>query len=220
MISGILFPIFLFVAFTLGRDMAKDVMVTGLLGMALFFAATSVSPMVVPFEAQSRTLERLMSCPVGFEVIILSDILASFIYGIGISLVLIIIALFLGIEISTPVILAVAIILAAVCFASLSNLFSVPPTNLPATTNMIGTLVRFPVIFISGIFTPLDQLSGWGRAITYISPLTYFTDIARHSIQQKGYFPVFIDIVALIVFTALFIVLAMKLHKRTMTKRI
>ncbi len=148
-ISGILFPVFLFIAFTIGRNLATDFMVTGLLGMALFFAATSVSPMVVPFEAQARTLERLMSCPVRFEVIILGDILASFVYGIGISLVLIIIALFLGITVSAPFILALAIILADLCFAALGNLFAVPPSNLPATTNMIGTVVRFPVILLA-----------------------------------------------------------------------
>ncbi len=161
-----------------------------------------------------------MSCPVRLEVIVLGDILASFIYGLAISLVLIVIALFLGITISAPIVFGVALLLGALCFAALANIFSVPPTNLPATTNMIGTLVRFPIVFISGVFTPLDQLSGWGRAISYISPLTYFTDIARHSVQNKGHLSVGLDLAVMAAFTVLFLVLAMKLHQRTMTKRI
>ena len=219
-ISGILLPVFLAITFTIGRDLPTDSVITGLVGMTLFFAATSVSPMILPFEAQAKTLERLMSCPVRLEIIVLGDILASFVYGLAISLILIVIALFLGITISAPIVFGVAIILGALCFAALANIFSVPPTNLPATTNMIGTLVRFPIVFISGVFTPLDQLSGWGRAISYISPLTYFTDIARHSVQNKGYLPVGLDLAIMTAFTVLFLVLAMKLHQRTMTRRI
>jgi ABC-2 type transport system permease protein len=219
-ISGILFPIFLAVTFTIGRNLPTDSVITGLLGMVLFFSATSVSPMILPFEAQARTLERLMSCPVHLEVIVLGDILASFVYGLAISLILIVIALFLGIAISSPVVFAVALLLGALCFAALANIFSVPPTNLPATSNMIGTLVRFPIVFISGVFTPLDQLSGWGRALSYISPLTYFTDIARHSVQNKGYLPEGLDLLIIAAFTVLFLILAMSLHKRTMTRRI
>ena len=85
---------------------------------------------------------------------------------------------------------------------------------------MIGTLVRFPVVFISGVFTPLEQLSGWARAISYISPLTYFTDIARHFVQDRGFLPVPLDLAALAGFTVLFLILAMRLHPRTMTRRI
>ncbi len=48
-ISGILFPIFLSVTFTIGRNMPADSLMTGLVGMTLFFAATSVSPMILPF---------------------------------------------------------------------------------------------------------------------------------------------------------------------------
>ena len=122
--------------------------------------------------------------------------------------------------VSSPVIFALAVILAALCFASLGNVFSIPPTNLPATVNMIASVVKFPVVFISGIFIPLDELPAWGQAIAYISPLTYFTDIARHSIQGQGHLPVFVDLLALLGFTALFLAVAMRLHRRTMPERI
>jgi ABC-2 type transport system permease protein len=219
-IFGLLFPIFLFLSFSIGRNMTLDFMLPGFLGMILFFTATSISPVVVPWEAQARTLERLMSCPVRLETIIMGDVLASFVFGTAISLVPIIIGLALGITISSPVLFALAVILAAICFASLGNVFSIPPSNVPATVNMIAAAVRFPVIFISGIFIPLDQLPGWGQAISYISPLTYFTDIARNSIQGQGHLPMALDFAVLILFTALFLVVAMKMHQRTMPRRI
>jgi ABC-2 type transport system permease protein len=219
-IFGLLFPVFLFLSFSIGRNMTLDFMMPGFLGMILFFTATSISPVVVPWEAQARTLERLMSCPVRVETIIMGDVLASFAFGTAISLVSIIIGLALGITISSPVLFALAVILAAICFASLGNVFSIPPSNVPATVNMIAAAVRFPVIFISGIFIPLDQLPSWGQAIAYISPLTYFTDIARNSIQGQSHLPVVVDLLALLGFTALFLAVAMKMHQKTMPKRI
>ena len=219
-IFGILFPVFLFLSFTIGRHLSVNFMIPGLLGMILFFTATSISPIVVPWEAQARTLERLMACPVRIETIIVGDILASFAFGIGISLVPIALGLFMGISISSPLILALAIILAALCFASLGSAFSIPPTNVPATVNMIASVVKFPVVFISGIFIALDELPAWGQAIAYISPLTYFTDIARGCVQGRGHLPPAVDLAVLIAFTVLFLLLTTKLHQRTMPRRI
>ena len=219
-IFGVLFPIFLFLSFTIGRNLTIDFMIPGLLGMILFFTATAISPIVVPWEAQARTLERLMSCPIRTETIILGDILASFIFGLGISLLVVIIGLALGITISSPLVFSVGIILAALCFASLGNIFSIPPTNSPATASMISAVVKFPVVFISGVFIPLDELPTWGQTIAYISPLTYFTDIARYCIEGRGYFSPAVDLVVLLAFTVLFLTIAMRFHHRTMPRRI
>lgn len=219
-VFGVLFPVFLFLAFSIGRHMSIDFMIPGLLGMILFFTATAVSPIVVPWETQARTLERLMACPVRLEAIIFGDVLASFAFGLAISLIPIAIGLAMGVTISGGAAFALAVVLAGLCFASLGNVFSIPPTNLPATVNMIAAAVRFPVVFISGIFIPLNELPSWGRALAYISPLTYFTDIARRSIQGRGHLPLAVDLGALIGFTLVFLLVAMRLHRRTMPRRI
>lgn len=219
-IFGVLFPAFLFLSFSINRHLSAEFAIPGLLGMILFFTATAISPIVVPWEAQARTLERLMTCPVRIETIILGDILASFVFGLGISLVPIIIGLALGVGMASPAVLGVAIVLAAFCFASLGQVFSIPPTNLPATVNMIASVVKFPVVFISGVFVSLKELPGWAQGIAYVSPLTYFTDIARRSMQDEGHLPVGIDILALAAFTAVLLGVALKLHARTMPKRI
>jgi len=219
-IFGVLLPVFLFLSFTIGRNLTVDFMIPGLLGMILFFTATAISPIVVPWETQARTLERLMSCPLMIETIIFGDVLASFAFGLGISLVPIIIGLTLGITISDVFLFTVAVLLAAFCFSSLGNIFSAPPTNLPATVNMIAAVVKFPIVFISGIFIPLNELPVWGQAIAYISPLTYFTDISRYCIQGKAHLPVYFNLIALLAFTVLFLIIAMKLHRKTMPVRV
>ena len=219
-IFGILFPVFLFLSFSIGRNLTVDSMMPGLLGIILFFTATAISPIVVPMEAMTRTLERLMSCPVKIETIIMGDILASTAFGMGISLVAIVFGLGMGAQISNPAVFSVAVIISALCFASLGSIFSTPPTSMPATSNMIASVVKFPVIFISGVFIPLAELPTWGQAIAYISPLTYFTDIARISVQGQGHLPIAADLLALLAFTMLFIFAAMRLHRRTMPRRI
>jgi len=211
-VFGVLFPVFLFLSFTINRHLTAEFAIPGLLGMILFFTATAISPVVVPWEAQSRTLERLMTCPVRIETIILGDILASFAFGLAISIVPIIIGLALGVGIALPAVLGVAIVLAAFCFASLGQVFSIPPTNIPATVNMIASVVKFPVVFISGVFVSLSELPAWAQGIAYLSPLTYFTDIARRSMQGEGHLPAWADILALLAFTAVFLAIALRAH--------
>jgi len=219
-IFGIMFPVFLFLSFMIGRELTLSFMMPGLIGMVLFFTATAISPAVTPWEAQAKTLERLMSCPITIPTIILGDILASFIFGVLISVVPIVIGLALGMAISYPLLFILGIVLAAFCFSSLGLIFSATPTSLPSNVMMLSSMVKFPIIFISGVFIPLDRLPAWGQAISYISPLTYFTDIARHVIQNAGYLPTTVDFLCLLAFTALFLVIAARLHQRTMPRRI
>lgn len=202
-IFGILFPVFLFISFSIGRDLTFEFLMPGLLSMVLFFTATSISPAVAPWETQARTLERLISSPLtAYTIIPLAG------------------GIILGVEINQPLLLVLSIILAAFCFSSLGLIFSAAPSSMPSTIMMLSAMVKFPVVFISGIFIPLQQLPDWGRIISYISPLTYFTDIARHSIENRGYFSLGMDFFMLIVFTLVFLLLAMKLHEKTMPKRI
>lgn len=219
-IFGIVFPVFLFLSFMIGRQLALNFMIPGLLGMVLFFTATAISPAVAPWETQAKTLERLMSCPVTIQTIILGDILASFIFGVLISIIPVMIGLALGMTLTYPLVLVLAIILAAFCFSALGLIFSATPTSLPSNVMMLSSMVKFPVIFISGVFIPLNELPPWGQAISFISPLTYFTDIARRLIEGKGHLPIAVDFLLLLAFTVLFLVIAAKLHQKTMPRRI
>lgn len=110
--------------------------------------------------------------------------------------------------------------MAVFCFISLGLIFSAAPVSTPSTIMMLSSMVKFPVVFISGIFVPLGELPGWGRAIVFVSPLTYFTDVARHCLQESGYLPLAVDLTVLLGFSILFLVLAMNLHQMTMPRRV
>lgn len=220
LIFGILLPIFLFLAFSIGRNVPADFLVPGLLGMTLFFTATSVVQVIAPWETRMKTLERLVSAPISIAAIIVGDVLASFLFGIIISIVPLMAGLLMGVDVLHPATLILGILLAAFCFSSLAAVLSTPPTDVPANVMMLSTLVKFPLVFISGIFIPLEEMPQWGRVIALGSPLTYFTDLARYSLQDLSQYPVFLDLAILAVFTTIFLTLAVKLHERNIPKRL
>jgi ABC-2 type transport system permease protein len=220
LIFGVFMPLFMFLAFLMGgRQLPLSFLISGLVGMTLFFTATAVSPAIFPWEGQARTLERLASCPVAVETIVLGDMIASTLFGIGITVITVVIGLALGLPLIHGITLLVAILLAACCFSAIGMLLAVPPTNVPSNIMMLSSLIKFPLVFISGIFVPLEQMPAWGLMLSVCSPLTYFTDLVRYSFTGTHFFAVWIDIAALGVFTIVFTVGTMYLHKRTMPQR-
>ncbi len=221
LIFGLLFPLFLFLAFSIGRDLSPYFLIPGLLGMVLFFTATSVGPVIAPQETRQRTLERLAAAPIATSTIIFGDILASITFGLAISLLPIILGVaILGIEVTQPVLLAMGMVNASLCFSAIGMLFSTMPTDTTANVMMLSTLIKFPLIFISGVFIPLDTLSSWGVGLACISPLTYFIDIARHCTGGDAYFPVELDLALMVVFTVVMTAAAIVLYHRSLPRRL
>jgi len=219
-LMGVMYPAFMFISFAFGRNMAAVSLMPGLIAMSVFFTCSAIAPITFPWETQARTLERLVSAPLATWTILFGDMLASMLTGIIISIVPIVIALAIGTHIVNPLILAVAIILGSVCFATASLIISSPPASSPQYSQMISSFVKFPLIFISGVFVPLRELPGFAKSICFISPLTYFTDLARYATGDENYFPIVADLLAIIGFTVVSWVIAVMLHNRTLPKRL
>jgi len=218
LISGILMPSFLFIAFALGRNLSLSFLIPGLLGMTLFVTVSSIGPVIAPWETRMKTFERLVSAPITLWAIILGDIFASLIFGLFITFFIFIISIvLLGVKIISLSLVAGTII-AAFCFSSLGLLISAPPTDNPSNIMMLQSMIKFPLIFISGVFVPIDNMGNW-KFISYISPLTYYTDLARHSISGTSNFSPIIDLLVLIGFSILFFTVAIVWHKKSLTRR-
>lgn len=221
MVFGLIFPLFLLIAFTIGRNMTVKELFPGLMGMAIFFTSTAVGPAILPWEARSKTLERLVSSPVEVWALLLGDVFASFVFGLLISIIPLAVAILMGVEVVHLLVFGLGMILATFCFASLSILLSVyPPTDVPATVMMLSSLVRFPLVFISGVFVPVEEMPAWGQTIASASPLTYFIDLTRYSTTGVSYYSPPIDLAVLAVFTLLFLVVSIKLHERFLPQRL
>ncbi len=114
----------------------------------------------------------------------------------------------------------VGLVLALLCFSSMTILMSsYPPTDVPADVMMLSSIVKFSLLFISGIFIPLEKLPPYAREISYVSPLTYFVDILRQATDTGGYFPIWLDFLMLLMFSAVFFIAGVMIHRRVLERR-
>lgn len=218
LIFGLLLPGFMFLSFIIGKNQSLALLLPGLIGMTLFFATSAIGPTIVPTESRTGTFERLISAPITLWAILLGDIIASFLFGLFItSFIFLIGIIFLGIEIIT-LNLIIGTIIAAFCFSSLGVLFSALPTDRTSDVMMLTTLIKFPLIFISGVFIPISEMGGL-KLVSYISPLTYYVDLVRLSTQGTSYFGWGINLLILLGFSILIFFISIKIHNKTVTKR-
>ena len=219
LVYGPVLPGFLFLAFYVGRHLTVGFLIPGLIAMTLFFTATSVAPLIAPWETRMRMLERLVAAPISLVAILLGDAIASLIFGLIITLVPLFIGVGLGVPIQHAFILTLGLIIAGVCFAYVGLLFSAPPADIPGNVMMLSALVKFPLIFISGIFIPLTALPRWGRTLSLISPLTYLTDLLRYCVGDGHYLGVTTDLLAITGFAGVTIIAAVIYHRHSLPRR-
>ncbi len=218
-VYGPVLPGFLFLAFYVGRHLTVGFLIPGLIAMTTFFTATSVGPLITPWETRMKVLERLVAAPISMFAILLGDATASLIFGLVITLVPLFIGIGLGVPVQHAFILALGIIIAGVCFAYIGLLFSAPPADIPGNVMMLSALVKFPLIFISGIFIPLQTLPHWGQVLALVSPLTYFTDLLRYCMGSGHYLLVTVDLLALVGFATVTALAAVAYHSHSLPRR-
>lgn len=218
-IFGLLMPTFLFFAFFIGRDLDPAKYFPGFLAMTLFFTSSSVGPIIVPWEKQAGTFERLLSMPVTVTSIILGDMLAGAIFGLLISGIVGVVGIvLLGLSVTNVVLLAVLFVLGNVCFAAMGELLSSTGGRVPSNVMMLSSLVRFPLIFISGVFISLSDMTGLGLVAAHFSPLSYLVDGIGASMDQNTVFNWGVDMLSLLVFTVLFVFASGRVLRRSLMK--
>jgi len=220
-IFGLILPTFLFLAFFMGREMNIIKYFPGFLAMTVFFTASSVGPLIVPWEKQAGTFERLLTYPVSISTIVLGDMIAGALFGVLIGAAVGLAGIFLiPINVTHIALIIVAFVLGNLCFSALGTLLSSPSGSVPSNIMMLSALVRFPLIFVSGIFIPLSEMTGAGRYIAYGSPLTYLVDALNQSCGQSHLFPWFMDILVLGGIMCLFLVAAVRILEHNSLKNL
>jgi len=216
---GVLFPLFMFLAFFVGRNLDLLTFFPGFLAMMLFFTSSSVGPLITPWEKREKTYERLLSYPVTQDSIIFGDIVAGAIFGVGISLLVWLASiLFLPVVVINPGLFGLAFVLGTLAFSALGVLLASPASNSPPNVMIFSNLIRFPLIFMSGIFIPLSQMQGPGLILAYCSPLTYLVDLFNAAVSGTSVFAPLVDGGVLLAVTIVFILVARLIQVRNLTK--
>ena len=87
--------------------------------------------------------------------------------------------------------------------------------TLEGVATALANLIRLPLIFISGVFVPVAEMTEWGQRLAPLSPLSHSADLIRIGLGSVGYFSVAASVAMLLAFMAAFIVLAEVLHRRS-----
>lgn len=209
LIFGIIFPLALFFAFALGRDVPTEVLVPGLLAMTIFFSTTTIAPFSVPWEIAFGNFDRYFIAPITFNGLIMGKLFASFLYGILIAFVPLLVGLVgYDAEVTSAGILIGGIIISSLCFSALGMLFASIKADTPPKVMLILNVVRLPILFVSGIFIAIAEMPYWGRVLAVFSPLSYCSDLMHYSLGRGNYFPLWLDFLALAAFAVLFYVIS------------
>lgn len=214
---GLVFPFFLYFAFYVGRQIQPSVLVPGIVGIASFFGASSIEVAAFTYERGRGTLERLLTAPVSLFTVVLGKAFAGSAFGFILSMIFAAIIIPLsGAPLTNPALFIIAIALSSITFAAFGMPISVYPKS-PPEAMMPLNLVRLPMIFLCGVFIPVEALPPPLQVLSYSLPLTYTVDALRQATTGPFILRFFlIDVAALIVYSIVLLAIATKMLRRGM----
>lgn len=213
---GLILPFFLFFSFSIKRDVGAEVGIARLLAMTTFFTASSAGPVIIPMERRMGTYDRLMAAPMSLATLLIAQTLVgAFFAFMASSVPLLVGVLWLHVTISNAVLLLAGLLLASLAFSAFGLVFGSIPVQSVGSIMMPSTLIRWPLLFISGIFIPLSEMAPWARVLSYLSPLTYAQDLINHAVLGAGYLNRWLDLGVLVVLVIVFLIPAARLHQRS-----
>jgi ABC-2 type transport system permease protein len=213
---GLLLPFFLFFSFSIKREIGMEVGLARLLALTTFFTASSAGPVIIPLERRMGTYDRLLTAPMHLVTLLLGKTLVGAFFAVLVSAVpLLAGVLGLGVKLADVALLLIGVPLASLAFSAFGLVFASIPTRSVGNIMMPSTLVRWPLMFISGIFIPLEEMAPWARVLAYFSPLTYAQDLMNQAVLGKGYLNPWLDLAILPLLLVLFLIPAARLHHRS-----
>jgi len=211
---GFLMPFFMFFSFSVRREMAAEEGLARLLALTVFFTAAAAGPFIIPLERRLGTYDRLLAAPMSLITLLLGKTAVGSFFAVVVALV----SAFFGVlvfetAIAQPGLMVAGILVAAFTFSTLGLIFGSIPTRNPGDVQMPSTLLRWGLLFISGVFIPLSEMNPTARAIAYLSPLTYAQDLMNFTILGAGLLNPWVDLGVLILTGVLFLLPSIKLHQ-------
>jgi ABC-2 type transport system permease protein len=163
----------------------------GLIALSILFGTTSMLAVTITFEKKSRSFERLLLCPLSLEWLMAAKTTGAIFFGITNALVPLLLAAFV---IELPPIgwfsLFSGILLIAVTSTFL-GLFIAVSVNEVFEAQTFSNFFRFPMIFLCGLFFPIEKLPLFLQPLSYVLPLTYGVDVLHSSLGGGSRIPIF-----------------------------
>jgi ABC-2 type transport system permease protein len=197
-----------------------DFIAPGIMAMTVMMSVMTGLPVAISQEKEIGTMDGMMVAPVNRLSILLGKTMAQ--TGRGLIQGVIILALAIGIfgvAIQGSILLVFALLLLGVfSFVGLGIVIT-SFTKDQETAQMLMMTLMFPMMFLSGVFFPIQQMPWYMQDISKFLPLTYAADALRKvMVLGAGISQISTELIILIGFGVVMIAIALPVFRRMMTR--
>jgi ABC-2 type transport system permease protein len=192
----------------------------GIMAMTVMMSVMTGLPGAISQEKEVGTMDGMMVAPINRLSIILGKTLAQTARGLlqGVILMALAITLF-GVTVQGNIFLVFGLLLLGVfSFVGLGIVLT-SITSDQQTATMLMTTLMFPMMFLSGVFFPIQQMPWYMQDISKLLPLTYATDALRRVMVLGAGIPdISTELAILIGFGIVMTAIAVPVFRRAMTR--
>jgi ABC-2 type transport system permease protein len=191
-----------------------DFLVPGILAMSVLFLGLFGSLTMVE-RREKKILKRFGATPLPRSTMIFSQILYRLILALLQTLLIIAIAYFVfNVQmVGNWLILLALVLLGTLTFISIGY-FAVSRARTTEGAMPIIQLIQFPMLFLSGVFFPIDFMPNFMRPVVEAIPLTYLGDAFRQvMVDATPIHPLWIDVAVLVGWLVICMGLTIKLFR-------
>jgi ABC-2 type transport system permease protein len=203
-----------------GNPSYFDFIAPGIMAMTVMMSVMTGLPVAISQEKEIGTMDGMMVAPVNRLSILLGKTLAQTARGLiqGVIILGLAIGIF-GVAIQGSILLVFALLLLGVfSFVGLGIVIT-SFTKDQETAQMLMMTLMFPMMFLSGVFFPIQQMPGFMQTIAHFLPLTYASDALRKVMVLGAGIPqITNELIILIVFGIVMIAIALPVFRRMMTR--
>ena len=193
-----------------------DFLVPAVLGMTVMMSCMMGMGATIAGERETGELARLFMTPTSVSTVIGGKIASKLLIELVRALILIFMAIILfNVSIKGGILQTfIVLVIGALCFVGFGIMLSAR-TSTQEDYAQIVMPFSMPMMFVSGVFYPIETMPWIFQKIAYIFPLTYLNDAMR-GIMLKGQTlgDVWLDLVILLGFTAVFFIIGVKRFNR------
>jgi len=197
-----------------------DFIAPGIMAMTVMMSVMTGLPAAISQEREVGTLDGMMVAPINRLAVILGKTIAQMARGIlqGVLILVLAVVLF-GVTVHGNILLVFALLLLGVfSFVGLGVVLTSFAKD-QETAVMMMTTIMFPMMFLSGVFFPIEQMPWFMQSISKVLPLTYVADALRKVMVLGADIPaITTELSILIVFGVVMTAIAVPVFKRAMTR--
>jgi len=173
------------------------ILLPGVVAISILFGTTSMLAVTVTFEKKNRSFERLLLAPIPLELLMLAKTGGAILFGAANAFVPVVMAAFLtdlsriawGAFVPAVFLIAVA--------STFLGLFIAVAVSEVFEAQTFSNFFRFPMVFLCGLFFPIEKLPVFLKPLSYALPLTYGADVLHGAVHGGHVMPFILDLVIL-----------------------